>query len=109
MFEALCVLGLRFLFSSTVIGWLSSAVYMLNLMLNFLYDSNTSYMIHMELTIKDSAGQTWDVAIGTEFSQGCTRYNVTGMREFVRDKQLVYGSQFQLIYVNVKVCCFKTE
>ncbi|MFS7913963.1 putative DNA-binding pseudobarrel domain superfamily [Helianthus anomalus] len=63
----------------------------------------------MDLTIKDSAGQTWDVAIGTEFSQGCPRYNVTGMREFVRDKQLVYGSQFQLIYVNVKVCCFTTE
>ncbi|KAJ0911297.1 putative transcription factor B3-Domain family [Helianthus annuus] len=53
----------------------------------------------MDLTIKDSAGQTWDVAIGVEFSQGCPRYNVTGMREFVRDKQLVYGSQFQMIYV----------
>ncbi|MFS7961195.1 hypothetical protein Hanom_Chr08g00712011 [Helianthus anomalus] len=33
------------------------------------------------------------------YSQGCSRYNVTGMREFVRDKQLVYGSQFQMIYV----------
>ncbi|KAJ0841464.1 putative transcription factor B3-Domain family [Helianthus annuus] len=53
----------------------------------------------MDLIIKDSAGQTWDVAIGTEYSQGCPRYNVTGMREFVRDKQLVYGSQFQKIYV----------
>ncbi|KAJ0560052.1 putative transcription factor B3-Domain family [Helianthus annuus] len=53
----------------------------------------------MDLTIKDSAGQTWDVAIGVEFSQGCPRYNVTGMREFVRDKQLVYGSHFQMIYV----------
>ncbi|KAJ0566268.1 putative transcription factor B3-Domain family [Helianthus annuus] len=53
----------------------------------------------MDLTIKDSAGQTWDVAIGVEFSQECQRYNVTGMREFVRDKQLVYGSQFQMIYV----------
>ncbi|MFS7924073.1 putative transcription factor B3-Domain family [Helianthus anomalus] len=53
----------------------------------------------MDLTIKDSAGQTWDVAIGTEYSQGCMRYNVTGMREFVRDKQLVYGSQFHMIYV----------
>ncbi|KAJ0779823.1 putative DNA-binding pseudobarrel domain superfamily [Helianthus annuus] len=53
----------------------------------------------MDLTINDSAGQTWDVAIGVEFSQGCPRYNVTGMREFVRDKQLVYGSQFQMIYV----------
>ncbi|MFS7920083.1 putative DNA-binding pseudobarrel domain superfamily [Helianthus anomalus] len=53
----------------------------------------------MDLTIKDSAGQTWDVAIGVEFSQGCPRYNVTSMREFVRDKHLVYGSQFQMIYV----------
>ncbi|KAM0010769.1 putative DNA-binding pseudobarrel domain superfamily [Helianthus debilis subsp. tardiflorus] len=53
----------------------------------------------MDFTIKDSAGQTWDVAIGVEFSQECPRYNVTGMREFVRDKHLVYGSQFQMIYV----------
>ncbi|MFS7943878.1 putative transcription factor B3-Domain family [Helianthus anomalus] len=53
----------------------------------------------MDLTIKDSAGQTWDVAIDVEFSQGCPRYNVTGMREFVRDKHLVYGSQIQMIYV----------
>ncbi|KAJ0694582.1 putative transcription factor B3-Domain family [Helianthus annuus] len=53
----------------------------------------------MDMTIKDSAGQTWDVAIGVEFSQWCPRYNVTGIREFVRDKQLVYGSQFQMIYV----------
>ncbi|MFS7976303.1 putative transcription factor B3-Domain family [Helianthus anomalus] len=53
----------------------------------------------MDLIIKDSFGQTWDVAIGTEYSQGCPRYNVTGMREFVRDKLLVYGSQFQMIYV----------
>ncbi|KAM0025584.1 putative transcription factor B3-Domain family [Helianthus debilis subsp. tardiflorus] len=53
----------------------------------------------MDLTIKDSAGRTCDVAIGVEFSQGCSRYNVTCMREFVRDKQLVYGSQFQMIYV----------
>ncbi|MFS7937928.1 hypothetical protein Hanom_Chr05g00433521 [Helianthus anomalus] len=49
----------------------------------------------MDLIIKDSAGQTWDVAIGTEYSQGCPRYNVTG----VRDKQIIYGSQFQMIYL----------
>ncbi|MFS7969355.1 putative transcription factor B3-Domain family [Helianthus anomalus] len=53
----------------------------------------------MDLTIKDGAGRTWDVAVGVEFSQGCPHYNVTGMREFVRDKQLVYGSHFQMIYV----------
>ncbi|KAM0037716.1 hypothetical protein Hdeb2414_s0013g00406521 [Helianthus debilis subsp. tardiflorus] len=53
----------------------------------------------MDLTIKDSAGRTWDVAVGKEFSQVCPRYNVTRMREFVRDKQLVYCSHFQMIYV----------
>ncbi|KAM0066917.1 putative transcription factor B3-Domain family [Helianthus debilis subsp. tardiflorus] len=53
----------------------------------------------MDLTIKDAAGRTWDVVVGKEFSQGCPRYIVTGMREFVKDKQLVYGSHFQMIYV----------
>ncbi|KAJ0808811.1 putative transcription factor B3-Domain family [Helianthus annuus] len=53
----------------------------------------------MDLIIKDSAGRTWDVAIGKEFSQGCPRFNVTGMREFVRDKRLVYGSSFQMVFV----------
>ncbi|MFS7980863.1 hypothetical protein Hanom_Chr10g00944171 [Helianthus anomalus] len=52
----------------------------------------------MDLTIKDGTGRSWDMAVGKEFSQGCPRYNVTGMREFVRDKQ-VYGSHFQMIYV----------
>ncbi|KAJ0742673.1 putative transcription factor B3-Domain family [Helianthus annuus] len=56
----------------------------------------------MDLTIKDSAGRTWEVAIGVEHSQGCPRFNVTGMREFVRDKQLVYGSSFQMIFVKSK-------
>ncbi|MFS7960193.1 putative transcription factor B3-Domain family [Helianthus anomalus] len=56
----------------------------------------------MDLTINDIAGRTWDVAIGVEFSQGSPRYNVTGMREFIRDKQLVYGSEFQMIYVKSK-------
>ncbi|KAF5815743.1 putative transcription factor B3-Domain family [Helianthus annuus] len=56
----------------------------------------------MDLIIKDSAGQTWDVAIGKEFSQGCPRFNVTGMREFVRDKRLVYGSSFQMVFVKSK-------
>ncbi|KAM0055555.1 putative DNA-binding pseudobarrel domain superfamily [Helianthus debilis subsp. tardiflorus] len=56
----------------------------------------------MDLTIKDGAGRTWAVAVGKEFSQGCLRYNVTGMREFVRDKQLVYGSHFQMIYVKIQ-------
>ncbi|MFS7989054.1 putative DNA-binding pseudobarrel domain superfamily [Helianthus anomalus] len=56
----------------------------------------------MELTIKDSAGQTWNVAIGKEFSQGCSRFNVTGMREFVRDKRLVFGSSFQMVFVKSK-------
>ncbi|MFS7970041.1 putative transcription factor B3-Domain family [Helianthus anomalus] len=53
----------------------------------------------MDLTIKDDANRTWHVVVGKEFSRGCPRYNVTGMREFVRDKQLVYGSHFQMIYV----------
>ena len=56
----------------------------------------------MDLTIKDSAGLTWDVAIGKEFSQGCPRFNITGMREFVRVKRLVYGSSFQMVFVKSK-------
>ncbi|MFS7911248.1 hypothetical protein Hanom_Chr02g00115881 [Helianthus anomalus] len=32
-----------------------------------------------DLTIKDNVGQTWNVAIGKEFSQCCLRFNVTGM------------------------------
>ncbi|KAF5783318.1 hypothetical protein HanXRQr2_Chr11g0506501 [Helianthus annuus] len=48
----------------------------------------------MDLTITDSAGRTWDVAIGKEFSQGCPRFNVTGMREFVRDKRLVWSVEY---------------
>ncbi|KAJ0733679.1 putative transcription factor B3-Domain family [Helianthus annuus] len=56
----------------------------------------------MDLTIKDNAGQTWNVAIGKEFSQGCQRFNVTGMREFVRDKWLVFGSSFQMVFVKSK-------
>ncbi|KAJ0892892.1 putative transcription factor B3-Domain family [Helianthus annuus] len=56
----------------------------------------------MDLIIKDSDGRTWDVAIGKEFSQGCPRFNVTGMREFVRDKRLVYGSSFQMVFVKSK-------
>ncbi|KAJ0800109.1 hypothetical protein HanPI659440_Chr03g0099221 [Helianthus annuus] len=44
----------------------------------------------MHLTIKDGAGRTWDVAVGKEFSQGCLRYNVTGMREFVMIRQLIW-------------------
>ena len=56
----------------------------------------------MDLIIKDSAGRTWDVAIGKEFSQGCPRFNITGMREFVRDKRLVYGSSFQMVFVKSK-------
>ncbi|KAJ0715539.1 putative transcription factor B3-Domain family [Helianthus annuus] len=56
----------------------------------------------LHLTIKDSAGRTWDVATYVEFSQGYPRYNVTGMKQFVRDKQLVYGSEFQMIYVKSK-------
>ncbi|KAM0061541.1 putative transcription factor B3-Domain family [Helianthus debilis subsp. tardiflorus] len=56
----------------------------------------------MDLTIKDNAGRTWDVAIGKEFSQGCSRFNITGMREFVRDKRLVYGSSFQMVFVKSK-------
>ncbi|MFS7913699.1 hypothetical protein Hanom_Chr02g00144721 [Helianthus anomalus] len=32
-----------------------------------------------DLTIKESAGQTWNVAIGKEFAQCCLRFNVTGM------------------------------
>ncbi|MFS7987382.1 hypothetical protein Hanom_Chr11g01021861 [Helianthus anomalus] len=60
----------------------------------------------MDLTIKDNAGRTWDVAIGVVFSQGCPRFNVTGMREFVRDKQLVYGSSFQMIFVKSKGMLF---
>ncbi|KAJ0548497.1 putative transcription factor B3-Domain family [Helianthus annuus] len=40
----------------------------------------------MDLTIKDRAGRTWEVAIGMEHSQVCPRFNVTRIREFVRDK-----------------------
>ncbi|MFS8009102.1 putative transcription factor B3-Domain family [Helianthus anomalus] len=48
------------------------------------------------LTIKDNFGGLWEVEIGVEYSQGCSRYNVTGMNKFVRDKQMVYGDVFQL-------------
>ncbi|MFS8003296.1 putative transcription factor B3-Domain family [Helianthus anomalus] len=56
----------------------------------------------MDLTIKESAGRTWEVAIGVEHLQSYLRFNVTGMREFVRDKQLVYGSSFKMIFVKSK-------
>ncbi|MFS8006444.1 putative transcription factor B3-Domain family [Helianthus anomalus] len=56
----------------------------------------------MDLIIKDSAGLTWDVSIGVEHSQGCPRYNVTGMNHFVRDKQLARDSEFHMVYVKSK-------
>ncbi|MFS7921640.1 putative transcription factor B3-Domain family [Helianthus anomalus] len=56
----------------------------------------------MDLIIKDSAGGSWDVAIGVEHSQGCPHYNVTVMNQFVRDKQLVRDSEFHMIYVKSK-------
>ncbi|XP_035845105.1 uncharacterized protein LOC110932942 [Helianthus annuus] len=55
-----------------------------------------------DLIIKDSAGLTWDVSIGVEHSEGYPRYNVTGMKNFVRDKQLVKGSEFHMVYVKSK-------
>ncbi|KAJ0662704.1 putative transcription factor B3-Domain family [Helianthus annuus] len=55
-----------------------------------------------DLIIKDSAGLTWDMSIGVEHSEGYPRYNVTGMKNFVRDKQLVKGSEFHMVFVKSK-------
>ncbi|MFS7955530.1 hypothetical protein Hanom_Chr07g00643761 [Helianthus anomalus] len=56
----------------------------------------------MELLIQDSACLTWNVSIGVEHSQGCPRYNVSGMNHFVRDKQLGWDSEFHMVYVKSK-------
>ncbi|KAF5800316.1 putative DNA-binding pseudobarrel domain superfamily [Helianthus annuus] len=58
----------------------------------------------MGLTIEDAFGGVWEVQIGVEYSEGNPRYNVTGMKKFVRDKQMAYGQKFQLLYVESKVC-----
>ncbi|MFS7947884.1 hypothetical protein Hanom_Chr06g00553401 [Helianthus anomalus] len=56
----------------------------------------------MGLPIEDAFGGVWEVQIGVEYSEGNPRYNVTGMKKFVRDKQMAYGQEFRLLYVKSK-------
>ncbi|MFS7994304.1 putative transcription factor B3-Domain family [Helianthus anomalus] len=58
------------------------------------------------LKIVDTVGRVWDIEVAVEFSQGCSRYYVQGMKHFVRDKNMAAGDVFQLVFVKSK-CMFR--
>ncbi|MFS7909382.1 putative DNA-binding pseudobarrel domain superfamily [Helianthus anomalus] len=49
---------------------------------------------YVALRIVDSVGRVWDVEVAIEFSNGCPRYYVLGMKDFVRDKNMAAGDVF---------------
>ncbi|KAJ0725528.1 putative transcription factor B3-Domain family [Helianthus annuus] len=57
---------------------------------------------YVALKIVDTVGRVWDVEVAVEFSQGCSRYYVQGMKHFVRDKNMAAGDVFQLVFVKSK-------
>ncbi|KAJ0678266.1 putative transcription factor B3-Domain family [Helianthus annuus] len=57
---------------------------------------------NVALKIVDTVGRVWDVEVVVEFSQGCSRYYVQGMKHLVRDKNMAADDVFQLVFVKCK-------